>query len=84
MPRGGAIDVDQRWFDGTRSQKPEHQILTSSTGTFHMKFNASQINLVMGNTDRTSQVEVVVDGVVIQTLSVSHNTLYPLRQGVTP
>lgn len=79
-----SLKINQRSLGGLRSQQPEYQELTAASGSLSMLFYASEINLVMGNDDDVSRVEVLIDGKVIKTLDISENTLYNLWEWSIP
>lgn len=72
------IQLWQRWFDGTWKQEPEYQMLESNAGSLFMKFNASEINLVMGNNRGVTTADVYIDGKMTNTLYVQENKMYNL------
>lgn len=72
------IRLWQRRLDWTWKQEPEYQTLESDTWSLFLKFNAAEINLVMGNNRGVTTADIYIDGKMTNTLYVEENKMYNL------
>ena len=75
---GPTTTMNQRRRTGTRTDKGENIVLTSSTGSLTINAVGKQVDIVLGNTGSPITATVFVDGKQYKTFQVNGYNLYTL------